>query len=68
MPQHHAGAALITMAMPAITANAANRLPLTPQRGRKNFRYRPKLLILKRLPIVKRAAMLSPPAIFVRFE
>ena len=50
------------MAMPAMTANAENRLPLTPQRGRKNLKYRP------RLPNVKRTAMLSPPATFVRFK
>ena len=30
MSQHEAGAGAITIAMPAITAKAANRLPLTP--------------------------------------
>jgi hypothetical protein len=48
--------ALMTIAMPAITAKAANRLPLTPHCGRKNLNGQPSL------PIVNRAAMLSPPA------
>src|SRR5260370_29630466 len=43
---------LITMAMPAITAKAANRLPLTPHFGRQKPRPR-------NLPIVDRNAMLS---------
>src|ERR1700730_15807204 len=44
--------ALITMAMPAITAKAANRLPLTPHFGRRKPRPR-------NLPIVDRNAILS---------
>jgi hypothetical protein len=43
------------MVMPAMTANAANRLPLTPNRGRENFKYRPKP------PIFTRNAMLPRP-------
>jgi hypothetical protein len=54
--------ALITIAMPAITAKAANRLPLTPHCGRKNLKGQPSL------PIVNRAAMLSPPAKSVRMS
>jgi hypothetical protein len=50
-----AAPALMTMAMAAITAKAANRLPLTPHRGRKNLEGQPSL------PIVKRTAMLPPP-------
>ena len=48
--------ALITMAMPAITAKAANRLPLTPHRGRRKPNNLP------RLPIENRHAMSFPPA------
>src|SRR5258708_26729919 len=48
--------ALMTMAMPAITAKAANRLPLTPHRGRKIFKGQ------RSLPIVNRPAIPPPPA------
>src|SRR2546421_9099463 len=46
-----AAPALMRMAIPAITANAANRLPLTPHRGRRK---------LKNL-IFSRIAMPPPP-------
>src|ERR1700687_5928245 len=48
--------ALMTMAMPAITAKAANRLPLIPHCGRKNLEGQPSLAI------VNRTAMLPRPA------
>ncbi len=54
--------ALMTMAMPAITAKAANRLPLTPHRGRSRPESLPSLVIATSLPIVNRNAMMSPPA------
>src|ERR1700719_163862 len=44
--------ALMTMAMPAIAAKAANRLPLTPQRRREKPRR-------AKLPMPDRNAMLS---------
>ncbi len=44
--------ALMTTAMAAITANAANRLPLTPHLGRK---------LANILPMLKRTAITDSP-------